>query len=119
MVIFSVTQDQPAVHPLLCFSVECLQLFDLPLCNSNIFSDLRPFTFSDDPCVFAMFAFVHALRLHTDLYWHKIAVNVLLCYRDLEDFPLAPVHSSLFQCSPRLNKLRVARPPFSANSHPS
>ena len=25
-----------------------------------------------------------ALRLHTDLHWHKIAVNALLCSRDLE-----------------------------------
>ena len=31
-----------------------------------------------------MLAVALALRLHTDPHWHKIAVNVLLCSRDLE-----------------------------------
>ena len=36
------------------------------------------------PCILAMLAFALALRLHTDLHWHKIAVSALLCSRDLE-----------------------------------
>ena len=76
-----------AAHPLLCYSVGCLQslvstlhrpspsvsscfgtLHDLPLVTLSlivVFHFLRRFV----PCV---------------LHWHKIAVNVLLCSRDLE-----------------------------------
>ena len=50
------------------------------------------------PCVLAVFALALALRLHTDLHWHKIAVSVLLCSRGLEDFLFASVSSSRSLC---------------------
>ena len=59
-----------------------------------IFHFLRQFV----PCVLAMLALVHALRLHTDLHWHKIAVNVLLCSRDLEDF-LSHLYTARDSCA--------------------
>ena len=59
-----------------------------------VFHFLRRF----DPCVLAMLAFALALRLHTDLHWHKIAVNVLLCSRDLEDF-LSHLYTARDSCA--------------------
>ena len=94
-----------AAHPLLCYSVGCLPslvstlhrpgpsvsscsgtLHDLPLCSSNTFSGHLFFHFLRRflPCILAMLAFALALRLHTDLHWHKIIVNALLCSRDLK-----------------------------------
>ena len=115
----------PAAHPLLCHLVENLQslvstldrpgpsisscsgtLHDLPLCSSDTVSDhhfLRRFV----PCVLAEFNLAFAVRLHTDLHWHKIAVSALFCSRDLEDFlshcvQLAiPVLSQMRQASTR------------------
>ena len=53
-------------------------------CLSNTFSDRR--LSLSRTIVLAVFALVLALRLHTDLLWHKIAVSVLSSSRDLEDF---------------------------------
>ena len=56
--------------------------------NCNTFSD-RPLSFSWTTHsafrVLAVFALALALRMRTDLQWHRIAVSVLLCSRDLED----------------------------------
>ena len=96
----------PAAHPLLCYLVGSLQslvstlhrpglsvsscsgtLHDLPPCSGNTLSDRRLslsqtiFFLASLPCLLAL---ALALRLHTDLHWHIIAVDVLLCSRDLE-----------------------------------
>ena len=69
-------------------------------------------------CILAMLASVLALRLYTDLHWHEIAVNVLLCSRDLEVL-LSHLYTARDSCAFLDEKLRLARPPFPAHSHPS
>ena len=95
----------PAARPLLCYSVGSLQSLVSPLhrpgpsvcsCSGTlhdlsavvIISPIVVFLFLGRfiPCVPAVFTLAFALRLHTDLRWHRIAVSVLLCSRDLEDF---------------------------------
>ena len=80
-----------------------------------VFHFLRRFL----PCILAMLALVHALRLHTDLHWHKIAINVLLCSRELEVL-LSHLYTARDSCAfPDETSFDSLVLPFSAHSHPS
>ena len=129
----------PAARPLLCHSVGCLQSLvstlhrpgpsvlsssgtshDLPSCSSNNFSyrrlslsqtmwSLRPCHAHSCPCSSA----AHRSALAQDC----CQCTVVFSWSRGSHF--APDDSSRFLCFPRWDKLQLARPPFSAHSHPS
>ena len=55
------------------FTLVLLSLCDLPLCNNNTFSDRRLSLSRTIRSLPSLFILTLALRLHTDLRWHKIA----------------------------------------------